>query len=897
MALLGKIFGDANAKYVNSQMPLVHEINTRGPEFEKLSGDELKNLTGEFKRRLKEGETLDDILPDAYAAVREAATRVLGQRHFDVQMIGGITLHQGKIAEMRTGEGKTLVATLPLYLNSLAGRGVHLVTPNDYLSRVGAGWMGKVYAALGVSVGVLSHEFSGVYDPEYQDSHPHGDERLAHFRSCSRHDAYAADITYGTNNEFGFDYLRDNLEYAPSALRQRDHYFAIVDEVDSILIDEARTPLIISAPDEESGELYKIFARITPQLKEDEDYNVDEKLKAVSITDAGIDKVEKILGIANIYEEKGMRFVRHLESSLRAAALFIRDREYVVKNGEVIIVDEFTGRLMPGRRWSEGLHQAVEAKEGVAIQKESRTLATITFQNYFRMYEKLAGMTGTAQTSAEEFHKVYNLDVITIPTHRPMVRRDMPDLIFKSEKGKQAALLAEIKTRHSQGQPVLIGTVSIEKNERLERLLEVNGIPHAVLNAKNHEQEALIIAQAGRRGAVTVATNMAGRGVDIILGGSAPDPKEAEEVRAAGGLHVIATERHEARRIDNQLRGRAGRQGDPGSSQFFVSVDDDVMRIFGSDKIGRLMSTLGIPEEQPIEHRMVSRALEAAQAKIEGFHFDSRKHVLEYDDVLNKQRDSIYRMRKDILFSNESASAPSPQPLTLRQQISEMIEEEIRRVVHFHTLGDEAEWNTEEIFETLRAIAGVADDMHVKLREIASTNESSENKRGSLIQYILEILQVHYGERVARLGEDGMKNIERAVMLRSIDTLWMDHLDQMEHLRDSVRLRAYGQRDPLVEYKNEGSRLFRELQAAIRSQIVNAIFKVSAVPQDDRPRHIIERHEEALNQFGEHSIAVPSASAVPGASPAGKAPKEPNRNDPCPCGSGKKYKKCHGALK
>ena len=892
MALLAKIFGDANERYVRSVTPIVHEINTREPEFAKLSDSELKELTGEFRRRLKEGQTLDDLLPDAFAAVREAAQRVLGQRHFDVQMIGGIALHQGRIAEMRTGEGKTLVATLPLYLNSLLRRGVHLITPNDYLSRVGAGWMGRVYHALGSSVGVISHEFSGIYDPEYQDSHPHGDERLSHFRPVARYEAYGADITYGTNNEFGFDYLRDNLEYAPSQLRQRGHFFAIVDEVDSILIDEARTPLIISAPDEESADLYKVFAGITPRLKEGEDYNVDEKLKAVSITDAGIDKVEQILDLENIYEEKGIRFVRHLESSLRAAALFVRDRDYVVKNGEVVIVDEFTGRLMPGRRWSEGLHQAVEAKEGVAVQKESRTLATITFQNYFRMYEKLAGMTGTAETSAEEFHKVYNLDVVTIPTHRPMVRDDRADFVFKNEKGKQVALLAEIKARHERGQPVLVGTVSIEKNERLSRLLEMNGIPHALLNAKNHEQEALIIAGAGQKGAVTVATNMAGRGVDIILGGGAPDSPAADEVRALGGLHVIGTERHEARRIDNQLRGRAGRQGDSGSSQFFVSLEDDLMRIFGSDKIGRLMERLGIPEDQPIEHRMVSRALEAAQAKIEGFHFDSRKHVLEYDDVLNKQRDAIYRMRKDVLFAYDE-TRDKEQETSLRKQISEMIEEWVRRVVLFHTADSDAkEWNTEEIFETVKAAAGVPDDIRAKLREIADDRESSGDRRESIIQYILVLLDAYYNERVARLGEDGMKNIERAVMLRSIDTLWMDHLDAMEHLRDSVRLRAYGQRDPLVEYKNEGSRLFRELQTAIRAGIVEAIFKVSGVPQDERPRRVVERHDEALVQFSVPSVAREHAHEAPQSSP-GPKPKEPNRNDPCPCGSGKKYKKCH----
>ncbi len=896
MALLGKIFGDANERYIKSIQPLVGEINSREGEFQKFSDDELKDLTAQFRRRLAGGAALDGMLPEGFAAVREAARRTLGQRHFDVQLVGGIVLHQGKIAEMRTGEGKTLVATLPLYVAALAGKGAHLITPNDYLSRVGAGWMGGVYHALGMSVGVISHEFSGIYDPEYMDSHPHGDERLMHFRPCTRPEAYGADITYGTNNEFGFDYLRDNLEYAPAALRQREHAFAIVDEVDSILIDEARTPLIISAPDEESADLYQIFARLTPQLKEDEDYNIDEKLKAVSITQKGIDKVERILGIENIYEEKGMRFVRHLESSLRAHALFVRDRDYVVKNGEVVIVDEFTGRLMPGRRWSEGLHQAVEAKEGVKVERESRTLATITFQNYFRMYGKLAGMTGTAQTSAEEFHKVYGLDVITVPTHRPMIRDDRADLVFKNAAGKMTALAREIKERHANGQPVLVGTVSIEKNERLSRLLQAEGIAHQVLNAKNHEQEALIIAQAGRAGAVTVATNMAGRGVDIILGGTPSDEHEARRVRAAGGLHVIATERHEARRIDNQLRGRAGRQGDPGSSQFFVSLEDDLMRIFGSDKIKRLMETLGIPDDQPIEHRMVSRALEAAQAKIEGFHFDSRKHVLEYDDVLNKQRDAIYRMRKDILFAHVKAGGATQEiggegaQNYMRSKILEMIGEEIRRIVAFHTAGaDESSWNTEEIFEAFKAMTNIPDATHVKFYEIMQAQESDSNRRESLIQYILEIARAHYDERVSRLGEGGMQNIERAVLLRSIDTLWMDHLDEMEHLRDSVRLRAYGQRDPLVEYKNEGSRLFRDLQGAIRTQVANAIFKVSAPPGRDPVGRAVERHDAP---FALGSAAPAFRPDNPAYSP--HASKEPHRNDPCPCGSGKKYKKCHG---
>lgn len=918
MSILKSIFGDANERYIRSLVPILQEINSYEQEFQQYSDEKLRELTEEFRRRIhKKDETFDDLLPEAFAAVREAATRTLGMRHFDVQLIGGIVLHQGKIAEMKTGEGKTLVATLPLYLNSLPGNGVHLVTPNDYLSRVGAGWMGPLYHILGIRVGVVTHDMSGLYDPSYEDRESHGDPRLAHFRPCTRREAYEADITYGTNNEFGFDYLRDNLEYTPEGLRQRGYEFAIVDEVDSILIDEARTPLIISMPDEESAELYPVFARLTPQLKEGVDYNIDEKLKAVSLTEAGIDKVEKILGIENIYAERGVRFVRYLESSLRAHALFSRDRDYVVKNGAVIIVDEFTGRLMPGRRWSEGLHQAIEAKEGVRIEKESRTLATITFQNYFRMYKKLSGMTGTAQTSAEEFHKVYNLEVITVPTHRPMVREDLADFIFRTERGKFQAVVAEIRERHKKGQPVLVGTVSIEKNERLSKMLEVEGIPHELLNAKNHEREALIIADAGRYGAVTVATNMAGRGVDIILGGSRDSrkedgdrvpKKEREEVQAAGGLYVIGTERHEARRIDNQLRGRAGRQGDPGSSRFFVSLEDDLMRVFGSDKIKRMMESFGIPEDQPIENNLVSRALESAQGKIEGFHFDSRKHVLEFDNVLNKQRYMIYQMRKDFLFGVVlkpeiekmiSESTPEDTNVPLKTKILGIIDEEITRLVGVHTDAlAVADWNLEEIFETMKTIAVLPDDVHTKLREIAAGDEDADEKRDRIKNYLISMMHEVYDAREQVMGIESMRNLERAVLLRSIDSLWMDHLDQMEHLRDSVRLRAYGQRDPLVEYKHEGTRLFRELLAAINTQVVNTIFKVSAPPQQEiQLRHAHESRpliEDSLQLSGQGAVSE-SSRASESNIPVSRAKESVHRNDPCPCGSGKKYKKCHGA--
>jgi preprotein translocase subunit SecA len=917
MSLFGKVFGDANARYIKSIWPLVHEVNALEQEYGRFSDEKLKELTQEFRRRIADGpstssglsESLDAILPEAFATVREAAKRTLKQRHFDVQLIGGIVLHQGKIGEMKTGEGKTLVATLPLYLNSLAGKGAHLVTPNDYLSRVGAGWMGTVYSMLGVSVGVVTHDSSGIYDPEYNDAESHGDERLNHFRPASRTEAYGADITYGTNNEFGFDYLRDNLEYLPDQLRQRPPYFAIVDEVDSILIDEARTPLIISAPDAESADLYRVFSRITPQLKEGSDYNVDEKLKAVSITEEGIDKIEKILGIGNIYEEKGMRFVHHLEQALRAQALFQKDRNYVVKDGQVIIVDEFTGRLMPGRRWSEGLHQAIEAKEGVQVQQESRTLATITFQNYFRMYEKLSGMTGTAQTSAEEFSKVYSIDVITIPTNKPLIREDNSDSVFRTEHGKFQAVVREVKERRERGQPVLIGTVSIEKNERLSKMLQVAGIPYELLNAKNHEREALIIAQAGQKGAVTVATNMAGRGVDIILGGTTPDSKEAGDVRQLGGLHVIGTERHEARRIDNQLRGRAGRQGDPGSSSFFVSLEDDVMRIFGSDKIKRMMENFGIPEDQPIENKMVSKAIESAQAKIEGFHFDARKHVLEFDDVLNKQRETIYKMRKEILFSSQNPAplgrgssneigrqdSKSQKP---KERILEMVDEEITKVVEFHTTAEKVdEWNIEEIAESVRALTGIQEDVHKKLRELLATELihelAHEQKQGKVLEYLLKVIHDAYAEKEKNLGEEGMRNTEKVTLLRSIDMLWMEHLDQMEHLRDSVRLRAYGQRDPLVEYKNEGAKLYHELQGAIRAQVVGTIFKVGGGMRVEQPRQMEERRPDR----GAIQLSAAGAQATGGDSReqvSSIKKNEPSRNEPCPCGSGKKYKKCHG---
>ncbi|MBZ9572221.1 preprotein translocase subunit SecA [Patescibacteria group bacterium] len=830
MSFLTKIFGDANEKYLKKLKPLIEKINSLELKFESFSNEKLKEKTVEFKERLKKGEILDDLLPEAFALVRESAKRTLRQRHYDCQLIGGIVLHQGKIAEMKTGEGKTLAATLPLYLNALEEKGCHLVTVNDYLARRDTVWMGQIYYLLGLSVGCLNHEQAFLYDPNYKKPDEEEEkirDTLGGFkvvedflRPCKRSEAYLADITYGTNNEFGFDYLRDNMVYTITDQVQRKFHYAIVDEVDFILIDEARTPLIISAPDTESSKWYEEFARIIPRLDQKTDYQIDEKMRVVTLTEEGISKIEKILGMENIYTEKGIRYLHHLEQALRAQAInpadgkpfFAKDRDYIVKDGWVIIVDEFTGRLMPGRRWSGGLHQAIEAKEGVVVRPESLTLATITFQNYFRLYEKLAGMTGTAVTSAEELYKVYGLEVIVVPTNKPMIRVALPDRIYKTEKGKFKAVIREIKERHELGQPVLAGTRSVEKNEYLGKLLEKEGIPHQILNAKYHEKEGQIIAQAGKIGAVTVATNMAGRGVDIILGGNPQNTEEAKKVIEFRGLHVIGTERHEARRIDNQLRGRAGRQGDPGSSQFFVSLEDDLLRIFGGDRIKSLMEILKIPEDQSIETKLISGAIEQAQAKIEGIHFDARKHVLEYDDVMNKHREAIYRKRKEILKASSQE---------LREKILKMIEK---------------------------------------------TSFSIKD----------------YEEKEKEVGEERLRQTEKNISLRILDMLWIEHLKNMEHLRDSVRLRAYGRRDPLVEYKNEGHKMFKRLLETIELSIVHTILKISTTPGAVRARAPISR-------------PVVSSSVL-----SHSKPKKVGRNDPCPCGARKpdgrpvKYKHCHG---
>ena len=824
MSFLNKIFGDANQRYIKSLQPIVDRINSLEKDYEKLSDSQLKEKTAEFKNLLVQGRTLDDILPEAFAAVREASKRTLGQRHFDVQLMGGITLHCGNISEMKTGEGKTLVATLAAYLNAITEAGVHVVTVNDYLSRRDTVWMGQIYNALGITTGCINHEASYLYDSSHTDKREdkerdtEGSFRVVHefLRPVTRREAYLADITYGTNNEYGFDYLRDNMAYEELQMSQaKGHHFAIVDEVDSILIDEARTPLIISAPDEDSGKLYDTFSKIVPRLAENEDYNVDEKLKAVSITEKGIEKVEKALGLTNIYDEGGTRHVHHMEQALKAQILFKRDRDYVVKNGEVIIVDEFTGRLMPGRRWSEGLHQAVEAKEGVKIEKESKTLATITFQNYFRLYKKLAGMTGTAQSSAEEFHKVYKLDSIVIPTNKPMIRKDLSDRIYKTEAGKLRAIIKEIREVHEMGQPILVGTVSIEKNELLSLMLDREGIPHNVLNAKNHEREAEMHAQAGRLGAVTVATNMAGRGVDIILGGNPVEVRLQQEVVEAGGLHVIGTERHEARRIDDQLRGRAGRQGDPGSSRFFVSVQDELVRVFGGDKLKNLMDRLGVGEDDVIENRFVSSAIAQAQSKIEGHNFDIRKYVLEYDDVMNKHREAVYRLRKENLLSESS-----------KEIILDYLRTQIRNLVNFHTQGQDYKWNLEEIGESLKTMVPIANDIHSQLLDVAKAGNKDE-----LAEFIIKKAEELYEAREKEMGAENMRRLEKLVLLRTIDELWMDHIEAMEYLRDSVRLRAYGQRDPLVEYKIEGQNMYNQLMESIKGQVANLIFKVSFVEQ------------------------------------------------------------------
>ncbi|MDD5039811.1 MAG: preprotein translocase subunit SecA [Patescibacteria group bacterium] len=922
MSLFSKLFGDPNKRVIEKFQPLVDKINSLEPAVSALTDAQLKGKTTAFRVQLRDGATLDAILPEALAVVREAIRRTVKQRAFDVQLMAAMTLHEGKIAEQKTGEGKTLSAAMAAYLNALEGKGVHVVTVNDYLARRDAGWYGIALEMIGLSVSCITHEQGFIFDPAYLDNQLH-DERLKHLRPIARKDAYAADVTYGTNNEFGFDYLRDNMVPSRDYMVQRNLHYAIVDEVDSILIDEARTPLIISAPAEESTDKYYQFAELVERLQEGTDFNIDEKMRASTLTEVGVSKMEKMLGIKNIYEAEGIETVHHIEQALRAKALFKKDRDYVVKEGEVIIVDEFTGRLMFGRRYSEGLHQAIEAKEKVDIKKESRTLATITFQNYFRLYKKLSGMTGTAATEAEELHKIYNLEVVIIPTNKPMVRDDKNDSIYKTASGKYNAIVREIKTRHELGQPILIGTVSIEKNELLGQLLEREGIRHAMLNAKNHEREADILADAGSPGAVTVATNMAGRGVDIVLGGVDGTKEDRDVVVKLGGLHVIGTERHESRRIDNQLRGRAGRQGDPGSSQFFVSTEDDLMRIFGSDKIKSMMDRLGVPDDMPIEHAIISKSIESAQKKVEGHNFDIRKHLVEYDDVINKHREVIYSKRKEILgVFDEKENDQEKSPIPLRKKIMELIEHEIDQIVSFHTSSeDEHAWNLDEIYEIVDTIFPIDLKNRIKLEEIRETahdKKQDAEARTTIIKYLASLAQLQYDSLENAIGSPDMcRTIEKAVYLRAIDTLWIEHLDLMDHLRTGIGLRGYGQQDPLIEYKKEAFRLFNELMNNIQKNIVYTIFKVAIQKKvDDNPilsapiqlsapaktsddpepsgyQHTsVGGRSSSIQKFSTPTINGTKQTAA--GNIVTQAGKKVGRNDPCPCGSGKKFKKCHG---
>ncbi len=921
MSFLTKIFGDPNAKVIKGIQPIVDEINALEPEMQKLSLSELKNKTAEFKTRLAEGEDLDDILPEAYAVIREVSKRLTGMRHFDVQLMGGIALHRGNIVEMGTGEGKTLVGTLPTYLNALAGKGVHVVTVNDYLAKRDAVWMGQLYDALGLTVGIIQQQLvSYKYNPlqkntaqDLSEGSEADKERDAkgmfkveteYLDRCSRQAAYACDITYGTNNEFGFDYLRDNMVQNSAEVSQRPFFYAIVDEVDSILIDEARTPLIISAPAEDATSMYYQFADLVRTLKEKEDYNVDEKMRSSTLTEVGISKIEKSLGIDNIYAEGGIKTVHHVEQALRAHALFVRDRDYIVENGEVIIVDEFTGRKMPGRRYSEGLHQAIEAQEGVKIQQESRTMATVTFQNYFRLYPKLSGMTGTAVTEAEEFGKIYKLEVVVVPPHRNRIRKDHPDRIYKTEEAKYKAIAATVRDLQAKGQPVLIGTVSVDKNEALSLYLEREGIKHEILNAKNHEREGEIIAQAGRAGAVTLATNMAGRGVDILLGGNPVVSEEAEKVRAAGGLFVIGTERHESRRIDNQLRGRSGRQGDPGESQFYLSTQDDLMRIFAGDRIRNVMETLKVPDDMPIEQKMITRIIESAQKKVEGMHFDTRKHLLEYDDVLNRHREVIYGKRREIISSFDKEKRGEQVEKTLRQMILEMVEQEIEQVISFHTNADSRrDWNVKEILETVSTIFALSDEEKKHVTDLAA-GEAKEKLddveiRTKIIEHLVALAKEKYEVLLVKAvpNPELLLEIEKQVLLRAMDNLWVDHLVAVDYLRTGIGLRGYAQQDPLVEYKRETFRMFNELLGLIQKEVVYLIYKVNLGIQL-APSVMNTLNTNGL-QFSGASKSEEGKAEVLNESSVGKDRDSSGnvigRNDPCYCGSGKKFKKCHGA--
>ncbi|MCR4419747.1 MAG: preprotein translocase subunit SecA [Clostridia bacterium] len=874
---------DDNAREVKRLSRQVVQVNALEPEVQKLNAAQLAAKTAEFKQRLERGATLDDLLPEAFAVVREAARRVLGLRPFDVQVLGGMVLHQGRIAEMKTGEGKTLVATMPAYLNALLGRGVHIVTVNDYLARRDAEWMGPVYRMLGLSVGVIVHGLT----------------------AAERRQAYAADVTYGTNNEFGFDYLRDNMALDASELVQRELYYAIVDEVDSILIDEARTPLIISGQAEKPTELYYRVARLVPRLKAGEDFNLDEKARLVTLTEAGVAKMERWLGVDNLYDDTHLELSHCVNQALKAQFLMKRDRDYVVKDGQVIIVDEFTGRLMFGRRYSDGLHQAIEAKEGVKIERESQTLASITFQNYFRMYKKLAGMTGTAATEEEEFRKIYGLDVVVIPTHKPMIREDLPDLIFRTEQGKFEAVVEEICRRHAQGQPVLVGTISIEKSEKLSAMLKKRGVPHQVLNAKYHEKEAEIVAQAGRLGAVTIATNMAGRGTDIMLGGNPEflareelrrrgyDPAQADpqlyrevleemkrrcaeehdRVVELGGLFIIGTERHEARRIDNQLRGRSGRQGDPGATRFYVSLEDDLLRLFGSDSLAGLMDRLGMDDSTPIDHPLVTRSLEMAQKRVEARNFDLRKHLLEYDDVMNQQRQIIYAQRRQVLMGEDVKEH-------LLKMIDTLVDSTVDRYAGESSYPEE--WDLRGLLDYARQV--FLPDHQLTPEKLAAM-EKEEVRR-----FLKETAFRLYEEREKELGSENMRRLERLVLLHVVDQKWMDHLAAMDDLRQGIGLRAYGQRDPLIEYKFEAYQMFNDMVAAIQEDTVRYLFRLRLAEPQPAPTRVRQVTEGRPSPDGQDRKAEPAPQQ-----PVRRGPKV-GRNDPCPCGSGKKYKKCCGRV-
>jgi preprotein translocase subunit SecA len=830
-----KVFGSSNDRQLKTLQPILDKINLLEPQMQSLSDEQMPQKTLEFKTRFKNGETLDDILPEAFALVREASVRILGMRHFDVQLIGGIALHQGTIAEMKTGEGKTLMSTLPAFLNAISGKGVHIITVNDYLARRDADWMAKIYNFLGLSVGAVLH---GLDDQE-------------------RKEAYGSDITYGTNNEFGFDYLRDNMKFERENLAQGDLNFAIVDEVDSILIDEARTPLIISGPAEKSTHFYTQVNTIIPAFKPEIDYTLDEESKSVSLTEEGIAKGEELLSVDNLYDPASIEMLHHVNQALKAHTLFKRDTDYIVKNDQVVIVDEFTGRLMTGRRYSEGLHQALEAKENVKIENENQTLASITFQNFFRMYDKLSGMTGTAETEAPEFKKIYDLNVLVIPTHQPMVRKDFPDLIYKTPTEKYNAAIQEIIQLHKKGQPVLVGTISIDVSEDLSKKLKKRGVPHTVLNAKHHKEEAEIIANAGQKGAVTISTNMAGRGTDIKLG---------DGVIELGGLHILGTSRHESRRIDNQLRGRSGRQGDPGSSRFYLSLEDDLLRIFGGDKIHAVMDRLGIEEGEHIEHTFISKAIENAQAKVEGHNFEIRKHLLEYDDVMNQQREVIYRQRRQALQEDN-----------LKSVILEMIEDKAYELVN--EFSDEKtpikDWNIEGVESGAKKLFGFPVDLTLAVKENQDRDQVSD--------LIFELAKDHYLEKETLIGQEQMRQLERFIVLQTVDTRWKEHLLSMDHLKEGIGLRGYAQQDPLRIYKKEGFDMFHGLMEMIKEEVVDILFKIQIT---GAPRVEEIKKQEQQNLTFSHSDE-PTVKK-----PVKRSQEKVNRNDLCPCGSGKKYKKC-----